>query len=309
MSFAVPVLLIAFNRPDTTARVLEVLRQLRPETLYVACDGPRADRPGEAERCAAVRALMAPAPEGLIDWPCQLHTLFRDTNLGCRSGVSGALDWLFAQEEEGIVLEDDILPDPSFFPYCQLLLERFRHDTRIGAIAANNHQRQPPPDGSSYRFSIYSHCWGWATWRRAWRCYDRDLQGWPAFRAGGWLEQLGGEAFARVWGRWLEELAAGRLDTWDMIWQLSCWQQGFLTVIPAVELVQNIGFGGDATHTLDEHSPLGPRGSLPLPLAHPQVIQADRQRDADTFRRLYRRGRRADLARKVRKALRLMGPR
>jgi hypothetical protein len=309
MSFPVPVLLIGFNRPDTTARVVDVLRALRPERLYVACDGARPDRPGEAERCAAVRALISPAPEGLIDWPCQLRTLFRDTNLGCRAGVSSALDWFFEQEEEGIVLEDDIVPDPSFFPYCQALLERFRHDSRIGAIAANNHQRLPPADGSSYRFSIYSHCWGWATWRRAWRCYDRELNGWPGFHAAGWLEQLGSPAFARLWGGWLEALAAGRIDTWDMIWQLSCWQQGFLTVIPAVELVENIGFGGDATHTLDERSPLGPRGSLAFPLVHPAVIQPDRHRDADTFRRLYRRGRRAELARKVRKALRLMGRR
>ena len=309
MSFPVPVLLIGFNRPDTTARVVEVLRALRPERLYVACDGARLNRPGEPERCGAVRALIASAPQGLIDWPCQLRTRFRDTNLGCRAVASSALDWFFEQEEEGIVLEDDILPDPSFFPYCQALLERFRHDSRIGAIAANNHQRLPPADGSSYRFSIYSHCWGWATWRRAWRCYDRELNGWPAFRAAGWLEQLGGSAFARLWGGWLEQLAAGRIDTWDMIWQLSCWQQGFLTVIPAVELVENIGFGEDATHTLDEHSPLGPRDSLTFPLVHPAVIQPDRRRDADTFRRLYRRGRRAELVRKVRKAMRLMGRR
>ena len=307
MSFPVPVLLIAFNRPEPTARVLELLSRLQPERLYVACDGPRSDRLEEAERCAAVRALLAPAPAGRIDWPCELRSRFHPVNQGCRAGVSAALDWFFEQEPEGIVLEDDILPDLSFFPYCQQLLERYRHDSRIGAIAANNHQRRPPADGSSYRFSIYSHCWGWATWRRAWRCYDRHLAGWPGFRDAGWLEQLGGAAFARLWGDWLDQLAAGRIDTWDMVWQLSCWQQGFLTVIPAVELVENIGFGADATHTLDELSPLGPRGTLPQPLVHPAVIQADRLRDADTFNRLYRRSRRAELARKARKALRLLG--
>ena len=309
MSFAVPVLLIAFNRPGPTARVLEVLRELQPERLYVACDGPRATRASEDERCAAVRALLAPAPEGGIDWPCQLERLFQPSNLGCRSGVTAALDWFFERESEGIVLEDDILVDPSFFPYCQELLERYRDDSRVGAIAANNHQRRPPADGSSYRFSIYSHCWGWASWRRAWQCYDRDLKGWPAFREGRWLEQLGGRAFARTWGGWIEALAQGQIDTWDMIWQLSCWQQGFLTVIPAAELAENIGFDADATHTLDERSPLGPRGTVPVPLRHPTVIQADRRRDADTFARLYRRSRRAELLRKGRKALRLLGVR
>lgn len=309
MSFAVPVLLIAFNRPGPTARVLEVLRELQPERLYVACDGPRAMRAGEDERCAAVRALLATAPEGLIDWPCQLERLFQASNLGCRAGVTAALDWFFECESEGIVLEDDILVDPSFFPYCQELLERYRHDSRVGAIAANNHQRRPPADGSSYRFSIYSHCWGWASWRRAWQCYDRDLKGWPPFREGRWLEQLAGRAFARTWGGWLEALAQGQIDTWDMIWQLSCWQQGFLTVIPAAELAENIGFDADATHTLDERSPLGPRGTVSLPLRHPTVIQADRRRDADTFARLYHRSRRAELLRKGRKALRLLGVR
>ena len=309
MSFAVPVLLIAFNRPGPTARVLEVLRELQPERLYVACDGPRATRAGEDESCAAVRALLAPAPEGLIDWPCELERLFQPSNLGCRAGVTAALDWFFERASEGIVLEDDILVDPSFFPYCQELLERYRDDSRVGAIAANNHQRRPPADGSSYRFSIYSHCWGWASWRRAWQCYDRDLKGWPAFREGRWLEQLGGRAFARTWGGWIEALAQGQIDTWDMIWQLSCWQQGFLTVIPAAELAENIGFDADATHTLDERSPLGPRGTVPVPLRHPTVIQADRRRDADTFARLYRRSRSAELLRKGRKALRLLGVR
>lgn len=307
MSFAVPVLLIAFNRPDSTARVLEVLRELKPEKLYLACDGPRADRPVDAERCAAVRSLMAVAPAGLVDWPCRLHTLYRDTNLGCRSGVSSALDWFFQHEEEGIVLEDDILPDSSFFPYCAQLLQHFRHDMRIGSIAANNHQRMPPADGSSYYFSNYSHCWGWATWRRAWRYYDRDMNGWPAFDSGDWLEQLGGKAFARRWRGWLEELAIGRIDTWDMIWQLSCWQQGFLTVIPEVELVENIGFGREATHTLDEQSPLGPRGSIRFPLRHPSVIQPDRKRDLNTFKRIHVRSPLNELKRKALKGMRILG--
>lgn len=306
MTFDVPVLLICFNRPETTARVLAVLGQLKPAFLYVACDGPRSDRPGEAERCSAVRALMGAGPDSLIDWPCQIRTLFRDVNLGCRFGVSGALDWFFEYEEEGIILEDDILPDQSFFPYCEVLLERFRDDMRIGLIAANNHQSKPPVDGSSYRFSIYSHCWGWATWRRAWHCYDRDMKGWPAFRAAGWLQQLGGKSLTKVWGGWLDELAAGKIDTWDMVWQLSCWQQGFLTVIPAVELVENIGFGPGATHTLDERSPLATRGVLQLPLKHPEVIQPDRVRDSQTFRRMYTRTWMHELRRKTLKFLRLI---
>ena len=301
------ILIIVYNRPELARRVIASLTTVSPEKIYVAADGPNPRLPHDTERCNQTRSLFVEKSSEFITWPCQIKTFFQSTNLGCRAGVTAALDWFFEQEEEGIVLEDDIVADPSFFPFCQELLERYRHDERVGVIAANNHQRLPPSDGSSYRFSIYSHCWGWASWRRAWRCNDPALKGWPAFRDGQWLEQLGGEPLGRRWGQWLEQLAAGQIDTWDMVWQFSCWQQGFLTVIPAVELVENIGFGVDATHTLDERSPLGTPGSFSFPLRHPTVMQADRLRDQDTFRRLFQRSRRADWLRKGRKALRLLG--
>jgi len=308
VSFSVPVLLIGFNRPLFTQRVLSILRQVKPSRLYVACDGPRPDHAADAERCVQVRRACQQQPEGLIDWNCEIAYRLNDTNQGCRATVVGALDWLFAHEHEAIILEDDILPDLSFFPYCKILLAHYRDDTRIGCISANNHQRIPPLDGSSYRFSIYSHGWGWATWRRAWSCYDRDLSGWPEFRDAGWLKQLGHAQFVQTWSRWLDALATGPNDSvWDMIWQFSCWQQGFLTILPAVELIENIGFGIDATHTLDQQSPLGARGSLTLPLIHPRIVLPDRMRDADTFDRLYRKTLISEAQRKVRKALRLMG--
>jgi len=309
MSYSVPILLIAFNRPELTARVLATLRDLRPSQLYVACDGPRSDRATDAQACAAVRQLFHQAPFGVIDWPCNVHTLFHDRNLGCRWAPSQAIDWFFAHEEEGIILEDDVLPDDSFFQYCQELLHHYRDDERVGVIAANNHQRpQPSPPTTSYYFSIYSHCWGWATWRRAWRHYATALDGWPAFRDSGALQRLGGLAFSQTWSGLIDEVAEGRTDSvWDCVWQLACWQRGYLTALPSVELVENIGFGADATHTLDERSPLARRGALSLPLRHPKVVEADKLRDSHTFKALYQRGRRAELARKARKALRLMG--
>lgn len=308
MSFAVPVLLIAFNRPIFTQQVLAILRDLKPARLYVACDGPRLEHDSDAERCARVRQLIKKSPDGLIDWDCDVSYRLSAVNKGCRSTVVDALDWLFSREIEAIILEDDILPDSSFFPYCRDLLSFYRDDYRVGCIAANNHQRIPPRDGSSYRFSIYSHGWGWATWKRAWAFYDRDLSGWPAFRDAGWLYQLGGKSFAKTWTRWLDVLSQEPNESvWDMIWQFSCWQQGFLTILPAVELVENIGFGSEATHTLDERSPLGSKGSLGFPLVHPRVVLADRARDADTFNRLYRKTFFSEFQRKARKAMRLMG--
>ena len=307
MSFDVPILIIIYNRPDLTLRVLQSLSAIEPSKIYVAADGPSLFKSGDLERCRKARSLFSRETGENITWQCEIFTHYQDRNLGCRAGVTAALDWFFHHEEAGIILEDDIVAHPSFFPFCEELLERYRYDERIGVIAANNHQRLPPRDGSSYRFSIFSHCWGWATWRRAWRCNDPELKGWPTFRDGEWLYQLGGRPLARRWEPWLDQLFAGRIDTWDMVWQFSCWQQGFLTVIPAVEFVENIGFCVDATHTLDERSPLGKPRALDFPLRHPLVFQPDRFRDQDTYRRLFKHRRFAEWSRKFRKALRLLG--
>ena len=279
-----PVLLLAYRRPDTTARVLEALRAVRPQRLFVACDGPRGDDPAEREACTATRALIHSA----IDWPCDRQLLLREEHRGCRRGVSEAISWFFAQVEEGIVLEDDIVAAPAFFRFCGDLLERYRDDRRVGVISGSNFQPRGPRDGASYYFSIYNHCWGWASWRRAWAAYDAELAGWPAFRDQGWLEDLGGRRFERYWTSCLERVRRGEVDTWDYIWTYSCWREGLLTCLPAVNLVRNIGFGHAlATHTTGGASPHGPIGALELPLRHPRQMLADRRADAHTFRSQY----------------------
>jgi hypothetical protein len=303
MSYSVPILVMAFNRPGPAAGLLEVLRQLQPVRLYLAFDGPRLNRPGEQERCEAVRNVFRDG----IDWPCQVAWLLRPQNLGCRLAVSTAIDWFFETEAEGVILEDDIHPIPGFFSYCAELLERYRDDQRIGAIAANNHQSEPPPGGASYYFSIYSHCWGWATWRRAWRTYHQAEALWPEFRRQGWLRQLGGRSFERRWHVLIDQVCTGEVNTWDILWQLACWQQGFLTCLPALEQVRNVGFDHDATHTLDEASPLQAPQELPHPLVHPSIILPSRGFDRITFNRLYRRRFTTELKRKTLKLLRLLG--
>lgn len=276
-----PVLLLAWRRPDTTARVLAALRRVQPGRLFIACDGPRPDVATDAEACRSTRALI----ERSIDWPCQRQWLLRETNRGCRRGVSEAISWFFAQVEEGIVLEDDIIASPQFFSFCAELLQRYRDDRRVGVISGCNFQRQRPRDRASYYFSLYNHCWGWASWRRAWAVYDSELEGWPAFRDQGWLEDLGGRRFARYWSGCLERVRRGDCDTWDYIWTYSCWRQGLLTCLPAVNLVENLGFGHPlAAHTGSGISPLGPLGDLELPLRHPLQVLADRRADLHTFR-------------------------
>jgi hypothetical protein len=303
MSYPVPILVMAFNRLEPAAGLMEILRQLRPIRLYLAFDGPRLERLGEADRCKAVRNLFRDG----IDWPCEVSWLLRDRNLGCRQAVSTAIDWFFETEAEGVILEDDIHPIPSFFAYCADLLERYRFDARIGVIAGNNHQLEPPLGGASYYYSIYSHCWGWATWRRAWLAYHQAETLWPAFRDQRCLRQIGGSAFERRWRFLIEQVVRGQVDTWDILWQLACWQQGFLTCLPASEQVRNVGFDHDATHTLDEYSPLKSPQELARPLVHPLIRLPSWHFDRVTFDRLYRRRLSTAMKRKSLKLLRILG--
>lgn len=270
------VLLLVFNRPDTTARVFKAIRAARPKRLYVAADGPRADRPGESVRCEQVRAIATQ-----VDWPCELHTIFRERNLGCKQGVAQGISWFFDQEEEGIVLEDDVLPLPSFFPYCEEMLERYRHDARVAMISGCNHIAHLHRVPESYYFSMLNHIWGWASWRRAWATYDVTMAAWPSWDAsGGLLRWLDGErCVARYWRWQFDRTWRGKVDTWDYQWTFSCWFTGGLTALPAHNLTLNLGFGPDATHTVNsapDFVRLSPPRELALPLVHPADVAADR---------------------------------
>src|SRR5512139_3287315 len=168
-----PVAFIIFNRPDTAERVFAEIAKARPPKLLVVADGPRANRSGEAEKCAATRAII-----DRVDWDCEVLTNFSDTNLGCKNRVSSGIDWVFEQVPEAIILEDDCLPHPTFFRFCEELLERYRDDERIGMISGDNFQLGQKRTDASYYFSRYNHIWGWASWRRAWRHYDREASAW-----------------------------------------------------------------------------------------------------------------------------------
>ena len=268
-----PVLLLVCDRPDLTRRVVERIREARPRQLYVAADGARSD-------AAAAQEVRVSALE--IDWECDVVTLFRDRNLGCKEAVGSAVTWFFEHVEEGVILEDDCVPDPSFFRYCAELLERFRDDERVAGIGGNSF-RDAHAAGGSYTFSIYNQTWGWATWRRAWSHYDGTLALWPGLRETGWLEDfLRDRPAARFWREVFDRDLRGEIDTWDFAWTLACWVQNGLTVHPGVNLVSNIGFDERATHTRNAASPLAavPAERIEFPLVHPPVA---RDREADRF--------------------------
>lgn len=268
--------------------MFEAIRRARPPRLYVAADGPRATRAGEAERCAEVRRIAT-----AVDWPCQVRTLFREQNRGCKLGVSEGITWFFEHEEEGIVLEDDILPLPSFFAYCEALLERYRDDPQVAMVSGCNLvSTQHPVSATSYFFSIHNHIWGWASWRRAWRNYDVDIAAWPQWDAAGGLQRwLGGNRCAtQYWQATFNRIARREIDTWDYQWTFACWKMQGLTALPAHNLTLNLGFGPDATHTVKD-APDCVRRSVPRelawPLTHPTRVVADTLADRAIQRHVY----------------------
>lgn len=281
-----PVLFLVFNRPDTTARVFEAIRAARPRQLFVAADGPRAGRECEAERCRQVRAIAT-----AVDWPCEVRTLFRPDNLGCKRAVSSAIDWFFEQVSEGIVIEDDCLPDPSFFAYCSELLARYREDPRVMSISGDNFISGHWRPAESYYFSVFTHIWGWASWRRAWAHYDVGMSDWPSQRDAGLLQRVFPDS-RRSQAHWttvMDRVSRGEIDTWDYQWVYATWKQGGVSCLPAVNLISNIGFGANATHTHDAEAKLADlsRDSLTLPLRHPTAVAANQLADAWSLRHVF----------------------
>jgi hypothetical protein len=275
------ILFLVFNRPDTTQQVFEAIRAAKPPRLYVAADGPRQNREREFERCEEVRKIAT-----TVDWPCEVKTLFRNENLGCKLGVSGGINWFFENEEEGIILEDDVLPIPSFFDYCDALLERYRHDQKVGVISGCNLVSKRFKPAESYFFSRYNHVWGWASWRRAWQHYDVNMHNWPEWRDNGGLKSISdsNKLFESFWRAIFDNAYLDGIDTWDYQWVFACWYNGMITTLPCHNQTKNIGFDQDATHTtgathdyIEESIP----EILSFPLCHP--LKIERSIDADSL--------------------------
>ena len=263
-----PVLLLVFNRPEQTRRVFSAVRAAQPKRLFVRADGPRTDKAGEAELCREVRDIF-----DNIDWPCQLETNFSTENLGCRDAVSGGITWFFEQVEAGIILEDDCLPHPSFFNFCSELLARYAHDERVMMLSGNNFGA--PLSAASYAFSRFPFIWGWATWRRAWQQYDKSMSQLAELTQTrrGFLDFLPDRLAQNYLLEKMQLCQNGQLNTWDYQWFYTIVHRGGLTVIPSVNMVENIGFGVASTHTSGSTSRLIlAANEMPFPLQHPDKV-------------------------------------
>jgi len=267
MNIDVPVVIVAFNRPEHLEQLIQVLRVVAPSKLYLVADGPRAHIKGEVEKCAQVRDVFRS-----IDWTTEVVNLFADENMGCAKRVSSGISEVLKHEEGVIVLEDDCIPHPSFFQFCQEMLGYYADDDRVMHISGDNFQFGAVTSAYSYYFSRYAHCWGWATWKRAWDKFSLDMQFWPELRDDGWLHHfLDDPIEIRYWTQIFNNVAAGQVDSWAYPWTYSTWLHSGLSILPNRNLVSNIGFDGDGTHTNVASSPQAnmPTHAMSFPLEHP----------------------------------------
>lgn len=243
--FSTPVLLIAFNRPDLAREVFKVIRKIKPTKLFYSVDGPRSGHVNDSGLVEETRGLIDE-----VDWPCEVYTRFYEINQGCKVAVSSAVTWFFQHVDDGIILEDDCVPDESFFDYCRVLLERYRNEDRVAHIGGLNLQNGIHRGISSYYFSQHFHVWGWATWRRAWNHYDVNMTTFPRFVEEDAISLIfDSPVLQKFWLRNFQHVYDNRLDTWDYQWVYANISRGALSIIPNVNLVNNIGFGENATHT------------------------------------------------------------
>ena len=276
-----PVALVFFNRPQTTARVFAEIAKAKPEKLLLIADGPRPGHAGDEANCAAARAIV-----GRVDWDCEVLKNYSDVNLGCKMRPVTGFDWTFDNVEDAIILEDDCLAHPSFFRFCEELLEKYRDDERVMMISGNDFQHGENATSYSYRFSRYTNTWGWASWRRAWRCFDVQMRLWPSLADTDWLlEVLGNKAAADHWQAVFARTSQASDTVWDYQWLFSCWIQNGLAISPSVNLVSNIGFGVDATHTMSASEIANlPTAEMTFPLRHPPWLLRDRGADELIFK-------------------------
>lgn len=276
-SFDIPILVLIFNREEKTRKVLERLKEIRPKQLFVSADGPRKDKDGEDEKCRLTRAVFKE-----VDWDCEIHELFRDENLGCKKAVYGGITWFFEQVEKGIILEDDCVPDPSFFPFCDELLERYKDNHQITHITAHNPLGNMEME-SSYFYSNQVLVWGWATWKRAWKTIDINMEQLPQILEGDGMKDYLSYIPAQKYiiNKW-QESQNGTLDSWAYPWAFSSFIQNGLAIIPKTNLIHNIGFDGEATNT-NHHKPTLIESSLSFPLKHPERLKRDGKIDLNIF--------------------------
>ncbi|GAA6764466.1 nucleotide-diphospho-sugar transferase [Flavobacterium johnsoniae] len=283
--FETPILFLIFNRIDTASRVFEEIKKQKPKFLYIAADGARKHIDGEYEKCRKTREIII----NNIDWDCEVKTLFRDENFGCGLAVSEAITWFFENVEQGIILEDDCLPHFSFFKYCEELLNKYKENESVFAIGGSNLQGGKQIGNASYFFSQYAYIWGWATWKRSWDLYDFELKKLDEFKNNKIINKVDNRAvFSDYWISIFEQVKNKKIDTWDYQWNFCVWNNQGVTIVPNVNLISNIGFGEDATHTIEESPFDSMKTNEIAEIIHPRKIKFNKNADKYITRTAYK---------------------
>lgn len=281
-----PVLFLIFNRPDTTQKVFEEIKKAKPTRFYLAADGPRVSISGEIEKCNQVKEIVLKN----IDWKCETHTLFRDKNLGCGKAISQAITWFFEHEEQGIILEDDCLPDFSFFSYAEQLLNYYEKESSVMLISGNNFQQGNKRGNASYYFSKFPNVWGWATWKRAWILYEFSIAELNDPKTAYLMDSILPDKVQRkFWLGYFKSIVENKIDTWDIQLTYSIWKNNGVCVSPNQNLVTNIGFHEiNSTHTRNSFSSNSSIKTTSIyQISHPADIIVDREADNYTFYNAY----------------------
>jgi hypothetical protein len=276
-----PILFIVFNRPIHTQKVFEKIRYIKPKKLYIAIDGPRKKNKFDNEKIKKVLKIFEN-----IDWDCKVLFLKRKKNLGCKVAVSEAIDWFFNNENKGIILEDDCVPSPDFFIFCQELLIKYENNLDVYMITGDNFQDGIVRGEGSYYFSKLTHVWGWATWKRAWSKYDIDISFWPEFKKSSEFKKIFDIKLAtNYFSSIFDAVYKKKIDTWDYQWNACVWFNKGVSITPNKNLVTNIGFGPEATHTKDikEKYKASRKYHKILPLKHLDQLVRDKKADEYVF--------------------------
>ena len=288
-----PVVIIVYNRPNITKKVFNVVRLAKPKELFVIADGPK-ESSEDIERCKKTREIF-----DNISWSCDLYKNYSDYNMGGPERIPSGLNWVFKNVQQAIILEHDCVPAISFFRFCDDLLDYYKIDNRIGMISGNNFQKYQV-NNYSYYFSIFTHCWGWATWKRAWDFFDINISQWKELKYRNFLNYYFCKTtYNNFWYQIFERQFKNIKRHWDFAWTFNCWSQNMLTILPNKNLITNIGFGSKATNTKDKNSPFANMKSYELnfPLRHPPYCYPDYQ--ADMYTQKYNFGPRSFLSKMI----------
>ncbi len=298
-----PILFLTFNRPDLTQRVFNEIKKAQPKQLFIVADGARNEE--EKELIKKTRKIIEQ-----VDWDCEVHKNYSDKNLGCKIRVSSGIDWFFENVEQGIILEDDCVPSQSFFWFCENLLDKYKNDERVMHVAGNNFQFGWKRNKDySYYFSYYGSIWGWATWKRAWDMYDVNIEMWPEIKKKKYLlEILGNEKEVLFREKSFDQIYYEQFNTWDFQWVFARLINKGLSIVPNVNLISNIGFGENATHTKkinskDERVDMK-IFDIDFPLSHPKFIIRDKISDTRYFEKFIER--KKSLSQKIKDKLKII---